>query len=38
MRQQSSEAFYRGNCDAVIENNGDLTETREQITHLLKNL
>ena len=38
MRQQSSESFYRDNCDAVIENNGDLAETHEQITHLLKNL
>jgi len=32
---QSSEEYYRENCDAIIENNGDPKETKEQLVILL---
>lgn len=36
MRNQSSDVFYRKNCDYFIENGNDLDNTKKQIDELLK--
>jgi dephospho-CoA kinase len=38
MKNQNTDRAFRGSCDRIIENNGDLDRTRKQITELLSDI